>query len=384
MTFLYENSIIPISYHEFINDIRNTSHLQKYFSSNFNDIKTTNYCGFINVGGINYFIIPKISNDDTSNLNTFLYMLIYAENINLSNDDIANLSNNEFKIIDVFIRYFSNTLLEQLKKGLFGKYQTAEANLKVLKGKYIIRKNFENFFHQNIFSEIDEFTSNNELGNFFLFAIKTFMKYSTYINLKRCEQILYEVEFEHFDVYRMSIKFDRTNQRFQKSYELAILILKKLMPNFNDSNNTSFAFLFNMAEIFEKFIGKMYKNIDSSTRLQYQKNFGNLQLKPDIETSDMIIDTKYKIVKDRNDLATNDKYQMFTYGVNFGIKNTMLLYPKHFQKDFKDEDLKLGVEDNEVILKIRSIDLMSNGAGYHGYIEKIKNDLKALANEFIK
>jgi len=51
-----------------------------------------------------------------------------------------------------------------------------------------------------------------------------------------------------------------------------------------------------MNELFEKFIGRIFKELDPSTKLQNQKNFGNLQLKPDIITTNMIIDTKYKIM----------------------------------------------------------------------------------------
>ena len=88
-----------------------------------------------------------------------------------------------------------------------------------------------------------------------------------------------------------------------------------------------------------------------------------------------IIDTKYKIVKNRDDLVTNDKYQMFTYGINFNIRNTMLLYPKHLF-DIK-QDLKLGIGDNLVELKMRSLDLNFEGK-YEEFIEKIKIKMEKL------
>lgn len=87
----------------------------------------------------------------------------------------------------------------------------------------------------------------------------------------------------------------------------------------------------------------------------------------------MIIDTKYKIVKNKDDLVTNDKYQMFTYGINFNIRDTMLLYPKHLF-DVK-EDLKLGINENLVELKMRSLDLNFDG-NYEEFIESIKEKIK--------
>jgi len=91
---------------------------------------------------------------------------------------------------------------------------------------------------------------------------------------------------------------------------------------------------------------------------------------------DLIIDTKYKIVKDRDDLKTNDKYQMFVYGTNFRIKNTMLLYPTHNSIEV-DEDLKLGKDDKMVELKMRSVDLNFDG-GYDEFVCEIKSRLGKL------
>jgi 5-methylcytosine-specific restriction enzyme subunit McrC len=299
-------------------------------------------------------------------------MLIYAYDIKLSNEDISSLSNHQHKIFEVFIRFFTDKLLSELKKGLYKKYITKNESLKVLKGKYLIEKNFSNFYHQNIYCEFDEFSMDNELNKFFLFAIKTFKKHSKYSNLYKCEAILDEVSYENIDLKKLNIHFDRMNKRYKHSFEIAIMILNKIIPIPNSSDKNSFAFLFDMAIVFEKFIGNIYKDIDISTKIQTQKNFGNLQLKPDIIFKNTIIDTKYKKVKNRDDLSTQDKYQIFTYGVNFKINNTMLLYPKHIY-DVK-EYLQLGEDEKMIELKMRSIDLDSD-LKFDEYISEIKNRL---------
>lgn len=127
-----------------------------------------------------------------------------------------------------------------------------------------------------------------------------------------------------------------------------------------------------MNVLFEKFIGRIYQETDSSTKLQNQKNFGNLQLKPDIITSSMIIDTKYKKVKNRDDLSVADKYQMFVYGTNFEVKETILLYPLHVEN--VSENLKLGEDDKMIRLKMRSIDFEFDG-GYSEFVDEIKSRL---------
>lgn len=372
MKVFYENQNIPSELNQYIEGNKD---IHKYFEPSFHGIKPKNYCGFISLNNEDYFIVPKIRQNKESNLDIFIYMLIYAYDIKLSNEEISNLSSNKHKIFEIFIRFFADNLLSELKKGLYKRYITQNENLKVLKGKYLIEKNFNNFYHQSIYCEFDEFSMDNELNRFFLFAIKTFMKYSNYANLYKCESILDEVEFKSIDINRLNIYFDRMNERYKHSFEIAIMILNRLITMPSTNNKKSFSFLFDMAEVFEKFIGNIYKNIDKDTKLQTVKNFGNLQLKPDIIFRNTIIDTKYKIVKNRDDLSTQDKYQMFVYGTNFEMKETMLLYPKHIY-DVK-ENLKLGKYENMIELKMRSIDLDSE-LKFEAYVEEIKKRLELI------
>ena len=372
MIYLYENQNIPT---ELEKHIKNNASLHSYFDINFKGIKPKNYCGFLSINDESYFIIPKIVNEDTQNLNTFIYMLMYAYDINLKNEDLMSGENKEHQIFELFIRLFSDALLDEFKRGVFKQYITMQENLKILRGKYIIEKNFNNFYHQNIYCEFDEFSMDNELNRFFLYAIRTFKKFSSYGNLHRCEAILDEVDYLNVDFKRLSIYFDRMNSRYKKSYEVALMILQKLVPMTQNSTDKSFAFLFDMAEVFEKFVGRIYGEIDKTTQLQLEKNYGSLKLKPDIITSTTIIDTKYKKVHTRKELKRDDKYQMFVYGVNFKVKDTMLLYPKHLV-DVGD-NLVLGKGDDLIRLKMRSLDLEFDG-GLEEYIDEIRTRLEMI------
>ena len=282
-----------------------------------------------NIPKESYFITPKITIDNTQNLNTFIYMLIYAYDIKLKNEDFMQGETQEHYLLEIFIRLFADRLLDEFKRGLFKQYITLQENLKVLRGKYIIEKNFNNFYHQNIYCEFDEFSIDNELNRFFLYALRYFKKFSTYSSLHRCEAILDEVTYFNVDFRKLNIQFDRMSSRYQSSFEMALMILQKLVPMTQKSSDRSFAFLFDMGDVFEKFVDRFYQEIDSSTLLQKQGNYGSLILRPDIYSDFLIIDTKYKKIASRGDLSVQDKYQAFVYGVNFGIKDTMLLYPKH-------------------------------------------------------
>ncbi len=366
MMILYENQNIPKDLSKYI---RNDKTLHKYFEMNFDGIKPKNYCGFLKIDGEEHFVVPKISSKDDTNLNIFIYMIMHAYDINLHHEETANFQDIKHRMFEIFIRYFSDTFLQELKRGVFRKYITLEEQLKVLKGNYIYEKNFTDFYHQNIYCQYDEFSMDNELNRFFIYAIKVFKKYSSYSNLTYAESILEEVNFSHININRLNLKFNRTNERYLHSFDIALILLKKLIPLPSKKAQKNFVFLFDMSEVFEKFIGKIYKKIDISAKLQYQKNFGNLQLKPDIIIQDLIIDTKYKKISRKDDLAVQDKYQMFVYGKNFKIKDTMLLYPKHLQH--VKEDLKLGKDDDMVNLRMRSIDLESDKK-FDKYVSEIK------------
>ncbi|MFY4783069.1 McrC family protein [Aliarcobacter butzleri] len=358
--------------------IINTTELHKYFTLDWKDLKAKQYCGILNFNNQDFYILPKIANhNDEKNLNIFIYMLMYAYDVKLSNEQIASCANEEHTILEVFVQMFANGLLQELKKGLYKEYLTKQDNLPVLKGKYLINENLKyNFTKNKIYCEYDEFSENNSLNQFFLYAVKYLQKFVKDKKLlKQCELIFDEVEYKSVDINRLeTINFNRLSVRFKISFEIALLLLRQSIPLFNQDKK-SFAFLFDMNVLFEKFIARMVKELDNNAKIQNQDNFRDLTLKPDIILKNQIIDTKYKRIKSIEDIKQSDKFQAFAYGINYGVKNVMLLYPK----DEKDViyDLVLGKE-NIVNLKIRTIDLDFDGNNYRKYVDEIRKKLKEL------
>ena len=110
INILHENRNIP---YELALHVKKTQALYQYFKINFDGIKPANYCGFLHIENQDYFIVPKISKDDDKNLNIFIYMLMYAYDIKISNEDLANFSNTNHRFFEIFIRYFSDKLLSE-------------------------------------------------------------------------------------------------------------------------------------------------------------------------------------------------------------------------------------------------------------------------------
>lgn len=362
--------------------IIDNSSLHQYFKLDWKTLKARQYCGILNFNNQDFYILPKIANhndekDAKQNLNIFIYMLMYAYDVKLSNEQIASCANQEHTILEVFVQMFANGLLQELKKGLYKEYLTKQDNLPVLKGKYLINENLKyNFTKNKIYCEYDEFSENNSLNQFFLYAVKYLQKFVKDKKLlKQCELVFDEVEYKQVDINRLeTINFNRLNVRFKTSFEIALLLLRQSIPLFN-KDKKSFAFLFDMNVLFEKFIARMVKELDSNAKIQNQDNFGDLTLKPDIILENQIIDTKYKKIKSIEDIKQSDKLQAFAYGINYGVKNVMLLYPKHL--DNIKYDLVLGKE-RIVNLKIRTIDLNFSGNKYKEYIDEIRKRVDGL------
>ena len=358
--------------------IIDNSSLHKYFKLDWKTLKARQYCGILNFDNQDFYILPKIANhNDEQNLNIFIYMLMYVYNINLSNEQIASCQNQKHSILEVFVQMFASNLLNELKKGIYKEYITQQDNLPVLKGKYLINENLKyNFTKNKIYCEYDEFSPNNSLNQFFLYAIKYLQKFVKDKKLlKQCELIFDEVEYKQIDINKLDIvHFNRLNSRFKTSFEIAILLLKQSIPLFSQDKK-SFAFLFDMNILFEKFIARIVKELDDNAKIQNQDNFNDLILKPDIILKNQIIDTKYKKIKSIEDIKQSDKLQSFAYGVNYGVDNVMLLYPRHLD-DIK-YDLVLGKE-SIINLKIRSINLNFTVNCYKEYLDEIKKKMENL------
>ena len=164
--------------------IINNSVLHQYFKLDWKTLKARQYCGILNFDNQDFYILPKIVNhNNEQNLNIFIYMLMYAYDIKLSNEQIASCKNDKHSILEVFVQMFASNLLNELKKGLYKEYLTQQDNLPVLKGKYLINENLKyNFTKNKIYCEYDEFSENKE--SVFSEQFNQFKNIATQVNQK--------------------------------------------------------------------------------------------------------------------------------------------------------------------------------------------------------
>jgi 5-methylcytosine-specific restriction enzyme subunit McrC len=366
------------------NFIIDTASLHSYFSFEWNILKSKQFCGILNFDSKDYYLLPKIAGDKKEqNLNIFIYMLMYVYDIKLKNEDLASCENHQNTILEVFIQLFAKNLFKQFQAGIYKEYITLQDNLPTLRGKYLINENLKyNHVTSKIYCEYDEFSPDNTLNRFFLYAIKTLQRYAKDKKLlKQCELILDEVEYMNFDIEKLDIHFNRLNARFKDSFEFALLLLKKSVPIFQEGKK-SFAFLFDMNQLFERFVAKMINEVYDDVEVpRHPKDFNALHLKPDIivKSKNLIIDCKYKVIDTNKEAHRDDRYQMYVYANNFeDIDATMLLYPKHFNyNEDVYKKLALGVNDKKVTLWMRSLDLKFDGK-YEEFLEVMEKRVKEI------
>jgi len=357
--------------------------IHKYFTFSFDGISATQYCGSISYNNQNIQILPKIAKNNDVNLQIFSYMLSYVYDLELKDIDTNknNDKNTKNTLFEAIIQFFAKDLYQELSKGIYKEYISVVQNSMTLRGKYLVSNNIKhNFINEKIYCQYDDFSIDNQLNQFFLYAIKQLSQYTqNHKFLKQCEYILNNVTNIQIDINNFNIKFNRLNQRFKHIYHKAMVLLNHSIFTYN-SKNDGYTFLFDMNELFEIFISKIVNDIDLSAKLQYKKSFGNMTLIPDIICQDIIIDTKYKIIKDKEDTKSKDMQQMFVYGINFKKKNVILLYPKHMQQ--QNYHLNAGIDDSIINIYVKTIDLDADALDYKDYIKLIEERINTILREF--
>lgn len=377
-------------------------------------IKARKYVGVVQINNKTIQVLPKIftnnGEDNSFIVNNLLFMLSYTKKLKLNETEISSLSKSE-NIFEAIIYLFSKNLLELLKKDLIRNYEDKEENTNYLKGKLLMSKHLKfNLFNKSKFySKFDEFTEDNLLNQVFKATVQKLIKItksnSNFKLLTECDFILQDVKLRKISLNETTkVTFNRLNQIYKNSFNLAILLLFGNSVSLNSKNFESFSLMFDMNNLFEEFIGefikKEFKNEFSKIETQkankyvfhnkISSNFSKFQLKPDIYLENkfneiLVIDTKYKrLIKDKLNygVSQGDIYQMFLYGMRYfneqEIKNIILLYPE-YEFNVNLEEINLESKEN-INIQIKTVNLHRNLLKAEER-KKLKEELKIILNK---
>ena len=333
-------------------------------------IQARNYVGVLQTkSGLTIEILPKIAdkNDAERSKVVFIKMLNTLKNFPFKSSNLASLKIQNLPLLEIFISMFLCELEALVKKGIKSDYVALEDNLKFLKGKLNINEQIKrNSIHkERFYVEYSEFLSDIKINQIIKTTLKFLYKKS---NSSKNQQKIRELLFIFDDVSTCS---DYKNffanyaiNRQVKHYEQTLLWCKIFLLNNSftphKGDDLALALLFDMNALFESYVGNFIKKSFPGTILQHSEkhlveNPKSFRLRPDIFLEGKFIaDTKWKIIRSRDDISQADLYQLYAYGKKYECDKLYLIYPKI--DGIKQESMDFKYDD-EMRLKIVYFDL---------------------------
>jgi len=334
-------------------------------------IQAMQHVGVVRLGNRTIQVLPKIyqsrdaeseelkTKEATANL---LRMLAYAGELPVREHELAPLIRQTDNWFEILTRLFATHLREEWQRGAYRNYQTIEEVSPVLKGKWDIDEYLKRPERRYVFSvSYDEFTADNQLNRVFRFVVERLWKltrdYDNRQMLGELRQWLEEVTLVAQLTARDAnpSQLTRLNDRYRPLLNLARVFLDGGALQMAAGDLSTFAFVFDMNQLFEKFIaGFVHRHAgeilpdelrdcdflpQSRGASRYLAERGQrkvFQTKPDIVFRDglrfpLLVDTKYKSLDERDrklGVSQADFYQMHAYAHRYRCKRVLLLYPQ--------------------------------------------------------
>ncbi|WP_149704325.1 McrC family protein [Campylobacter concisus] len=322
-------------------------------------IQARNYVGVLQTkSGLTIEILPKIAdkNDAERSKAVFIKMLKTLKNFPFKSSNLASLKTQNLPLLEIFISMFLCELEALVKKGIKSDYVALEENLNFLKGKLNINEQIKrNSVHkERFYVGYSEFLSDIKINRIIKTTLKfLYKKSNSSKNQQKIRELLFMFdEVSTCDDYKDFFEKLIINRQV-KHYEQTLLWCKIFLlgnsftPHKGD--DLAFALLFDMNALFESYVGNFIKKKFSGIILQHSEkhlveNPKSFRLRPDIFLKDKFIaDTKWKIVKSRDDISQADLYQLYAYGKKYECGRLYLIYPKI--DGVEQEPMKFRYED---------------------------------------
>jgi 5-methylcytosine-specific restriction enzyme subunit McrC len=328
--------------------------------------------GVVRVGEIQIEILPKIDAPDppggpaahTAGRN-LLWMLAYAGDIRIVEQDAASLAEQPGSWFELLTRLFAVGLYREVLSGLAHLYVSEQATLPALRGRWDIQRQFARLRQARPDFDVivDEFTADVPLNQVFRWVVERLFELTLDDENRR---LLGELR-EWFGLVSLlpqatlelagQVHFTRLNDRFQPAFNMARLFLSASAVRPAGGDLAGYAFTFDMNVLFERFMAAFISHhrasilperwrgaaivVQADGRPVYLAQVDGqpvLRLRPDllleisVESSPVLIaDTKYKTLRPGArgaHLSEEDVYQMLAYSTRFGCPRLLLLYPQ--------------------------------------------------------
>ena len=345
-------------------------------------IQARNYVGVLQTkSGLTIEILPKITDktDTDKSKAVFVKMLRTLKNFPFKSSNLASLKTQNLPLLEIFISMFLCELEALVKKGIKSDYVTLEDNLKFLKGKLNINEQIKrNSIHkERFYVEYSKFLSDIKINQIIKTTLKfLYKKSNSSKNQQKIRELLFifdEVsECEDYKNFFTKLIINRQVKHYKQTLLWCKIFLLGNSFTPHKGDDLALALLFDMNALFESYVGNFIKKKHPGTSLQHSEKHlvedpKSFRLRPDIFLEDKFIaDTKWKIIKSRDDISQADLYQLYAYGKKYNCGKLYLIYPKidgikqefmkfEYEKDMHLEILYFDLEDdsyNDKLIKI--------------------------------
>lgn len=319
------------------------------------EVKFTQYCGVLQLGGLTIEVLPKIAlhdEDVVRSRSVLIKMLDSAGAFSALPVGESLVSVQRTNLLDVFIDHFRASVEAQARHGLIRRYIDREGSLSRVKGRIdMARQLRDNFTRPQMTAcRFDELERDNLFNQGLLYVLHLLSSRTTDPGIR---QRVYELMFHFGDVARIavtsldikSLQFTRNDDRWRPIFDQATLILDGLFPDVMAGESPALALLFDMNRLFERYVasrlrrGERHYLIHEQGPQRHLAVNGNdkkvFLLKPDIVMQKdgvavIIADTKWKLLdRDQRNwrVSQADLYQMLAYSHRYGCSEVVLMHP---------------------------------------------------------
>jgi len=323
-------------------------------------VRPAQYVGAVQLARRTIEFLPKIERtggelDLPAVRHNLLRMLLVAYDLEGATPGKAALEKNSDGWLDILMRLFSRALADQLRRGLIRRYREESDDLPTVRGRLQIEEQIRrNLVHRERSAcEFDEFDEDHALNQLFRVAIRRMLRVASNNTTQQALRELLPAFEGVSDVTPTTdwldrVTLDRVSERFGLCLGMARLFLRGATTGLYSGDQNSFALLFDMNELFEKYVARTLRRqlrgsgFDVSIQdarfhlvRDPQNGLRLFKLRPDIVVrregaAYCVVDTKWKrLSPDERKLgiAQGDLYQMLAYAEGYGSATVLLIYP---------------------------------------------------------
>ena len=332
-------------------------------------IQAYNYVGVLQIKDLRIQILPKICKGDNEEqkracaLENMFFLLSYTKDLEIRKLNTAFFAKCNDDFFEVLIRLFLQELEEVCKCSIPLDYVLKEDNLSFFRGKLVFNEHIKNNEakrnKEKIYCQFDDLLLDNLLNQTVRYTLKLLKTVSRNIgNLEKIRKMLTvysEVSDSRiFPEDEEKIKFNKNNEAYRSIIKKCFMFIRDLSVSFKEGKAEYFALLFDMNELFEKFIARLIarkkeiigiKDLEPRAQeyigyLAHNKaGYPRVYLRPDVvfhnnkKQVELILDTKYKRLNNERGVSNPDVYQMLAYGTRALCNKIILLYPRDESKE---------------------------------------------------